>query len=140
MTLDTVDFNSFYLIVLIAIAIGIILMILTGFIHVKKGYTAIIEKLGAYHGTYKSGFHYFAPFVYRRVGMYKNSPSEVELTINKTIIKIKIVVLDFQKYHYASKSYTDVINDLKIKDYKNIDLFISELQSELINIGCSLIK
>lgn len=140
MILEANDFNSLYIVALIAIALGIILMILTGFIHVKKGYIAIIEKLGVYHGTYKPGFHYFAPFVYRRVGMYKNSPSEIELTINATIIRIKIVVLDFKKYHYATKSFMDIVNTLKSKNYSTIEIFINELQDELINIGCSLIK
>ena len=140
MILEAIGFDSLYLVVIIAIIIGIILMFLTGFIYVKKDYTAIIEKLGVYHGTYKSGFHYFAPFVYRRVGMYKNSPSEVELTINKTIIRIKVVVLDFKKYHYATKSFMDVINALKGKEYEEITQFISELQNNLIDIGCSLIK
>lgn len=140
MIFESISFNWLYIVAIIAIIIGIVLMVLSGFIYVKKGYTAIIEKLDVYHGTYKSGFHYFAPFVYRRVAMYKNGPNEIELTINKTIIRVKIEIIDFKQYHYSTKSYMDVVNTLKDNDYAEITQFISELQNELINIGCSLIK
>lgn len=140
MTLEANGFGSLYIVALIAIAIGVILMALTGVIHVKKGYIAIIEKLGEYHGIYESGFHYFTPFVYRRAGMYKKAPSEIELTINKTIIRIKIVIIDYKKYHYTPKSFMNVVDTLKNNNYTEIENFISELQNELTSIGCSLIK
>ncbi len=140
MTLEAQELTTLYIAALIAIIVGAILLSLSGIIYVKKGYTAIIEKLGVYYGTYHSGIYYFAPFVYRRVGLYKNSNSEFELIINKTIIRIKISIIDFQKYHYSTKSFSNIVDDLKSKDFAEVTQFINELQNELIKIGCSLVK
>lgn len=139
MTLLETDLKSFYIIALIALLMGAILMVLTGFIHVKKGYTAIIEKLGEYYGTYKEGFHYFPPFVYRRVGMYKNI-NEIEIPINKKKIRIKVKIENVKKYHYSPSSFNEIIAKLDRNNYVEIDEYINALNIELNKIGCSLTK
>ena len=137
---ESLNINSLYIIVLIALIIGALLFFLSCFIHVKKGYTAIIEKMEVYYGTYKSGFYLFAPFVYRRVGMYKNEPTEFEVSVCDKIIRIKVQIIDFKEYHYAHKYYGDLVNDLQNNHYESIDQYINNLQELLISIGCSLVK
>lgn len=139
MTFLESDLTSFYLIALAALFLGAILMLLTGFIHVKKGYSAIVEKLGEYYGTYQEGFHYFKPFVYRRAGMYKNI-TELEITVNKTVIKIKIKIDDLKKYHYNTTSFNEIVEKLAKNNYPEIEDFIAVLNNELMTIGCSLTK
>ena len=62
---------QFGLIFLGILVLSAILFILTGFIHVRKGRVAIIERVGIFVGIFKPGFYFFAPIVYRRVGMYR---------------------------------------------------------------------
>lgn len=137
---DNLDINSLYIIAIVAIVIGAFLFFLSCFIHVKKGYIAIIEKMEIYHGTYKSGFYLFPPFVYRRVGMYKIDPTEFEITVCNKIIKINVQIIDFKEYHYSHKYFGDIINDVQQKEYESINQFISDLQESLISVGCSLVK
>ena len=134
------DFKWLYIIAIVALVVGAILFFLSCFIHVKKGYIAIVERMEIYHGTYKEGNYLFAPFIYRRVGMYKTTPTEIELTICKRIIKIKIQIQDFKEYHYAHKSFNEVVNELAKQEFDDIDQFIITLQKSLTEIGCSLIK
>lgn len=136
----SLSINSLYIIAIVALIIGALLFFFSCFIHVKKGYTAIIEKMEVYYGTYKSGFYLFAPFVYRRVGMYKNEPTEFEISICEKIIRIKVQIIDFKEYHYSRKYYGDIVNDLKNNHYEYIDQYINNLQESLISIGCSLVK
>lgn len=137
---NSFDYTMFYWIALIAIVIGGILFFFSCFIHVKKGYVAIIERMEIYHGTYQQGFYLFAPFIYRRVGMYKIEPKELEFSICGTVISIKIKITDFKVYHYAHINFEDLVNQIKESSFDSIDEFIYNLQLELQKIGCTLIK
>lgn len=86
---------------LVIIALGIGLFFLTGFIYVKKGWIAVIEKLGLYVGTYTKRFVYFAPLFYRRVGMYPLSPLTKPLIVGKDRFTITYQITDAKTYHYA---------------------------------------
>lgn len=140
MYLTELDYSFMWYVLPTAIAIGVILFFLTGFIHIKKNYTGIIEKLDEFYGIYESGYHYFKPFVYRRVGMYKNTPREFEIMICGVNIKFKIQIKDFKIYHYSGKYFDDLVDKLKVEEYANVEEFINILQCELTKIGCSLVK
>ena len=137
---NTFDSRYLYWIALIALVIGAFLFFLSCFIHVKKGYVAIIERMEIYYGTYKSGFYLFAPFVYRRVGMYNIEPTEFEVKVTDKIIKIKVQIIDVKEYHYARKYFGDVVNELQNEHYNSIEEYIDALQYALVAIGCSLVK
>lgn len=95
---------------LVIIAVGIGLFFLTGFIHVKRGWIAIIEKLGQYVGTYTKPFVYFAPLFYRRVGMYPLSPITKPLLIGKEKFTLTYQIIDAKTYHYAGHDLNLVAN------------------------------
>ena len=93
---------EFLLTVIAILLMGILLFILTGFIHVKKGFAAIIEKTGRYCGTYQAGLYYFVPLLMRRVGMYKLGECHrfVELDRQKGYF-VDYEIMDIKLFHYS---------------------------------------
>ncbi len=112
---------EFLLIVLIILTIGVLLFLLTGFIVVKKGQIAIVERLGLYVGTYKSGIRYFAPLIYRRVGMYPIGVLTKKVDVSRfDSIFVKYEILDVKKYHYVGHHDIDGIIRLALNE-KRLD-------------------
>ncbi|NMV82320.1 MAG: hypothetical protein GX816_02065 [Erysipelotrichia bacterium] len=94
--------QQFYITIGCVVALGIVLFIFTGFINVKKGFVAIIERAGIYIGTYQSGFRYFAPLVDRRVGLYKIGKCRrlVEVDRYKSYF-LDYEITNFKDFHYS---------------------------------------
>lgn len=101
---------EFTLIVLIILALGIILFLLSGFIHIKKDHVALIERLGLYVGTYKSGLRYYTPLLYRRVGMYKMGEVIRKVNVSRfDSVLVKYEILDVKLYHYSGHNIDSII-------------------------------
>ncbi len=126
------------LVVLIVIAIGITFFLLTGFIHVKKGYIAIIEKTGEFVGIYHSGMHYFTPLAYRRVGLYKIGVIKRKVLVNRDYYYITFEILDYYKFHYEGKHNVDGALKSALND-RFTDLS-SSLNAKFKNMGATFIK
>lgn len=121
---------------LVVIAAGIGLFFLTGFIHVKRGWVAIIEKLGVYVGTYTKAFVYFAPLFYRRVGMYPLSPLTKPLLIGKDKFTVTYQIIDAKTYHYAGHDLNLVIN----AELHGIeDPSLEQISQAIVKAGCKTI-
>lgn len=128
---------QFALIMLAIVLLGIILFALTGFIVVKRNHVAIIEKMGNFVGIYKPGLYYFAPLLYRRVGMYKIDKIEKIIEIKKEEYKLNYEIEDVKMFHYIGKhdvetilvrtlKETDNLSETLTKNYKQIGVkFIS---------------
>ena len=140
MTLSSEPISTLYYILFASILIGLIILFCSGIMIVKKGQVVIIEKLNEYYKTYKSGVYYLNPFKYRRVGIYNTKPQEYKITINQQIILIKVVITDYQKYHYSNAIIKDVVNKAQESHTNSIEEFINALQKELLENGCTLIK
>ncbi|MFA5687416.1 MAG: hypothetical protein WCZ47_04705 [Bacilli bacterium] len=103
--------NEHFYIILGCIAfVGVILFILTGFIRVKKGFVAVIEKMGLYTGTYQSGFHYFPPLTSRRVGLYKLGEVKrlVEVDRFKSFF-LTYEIMNFKDFHYKGHDLDSLV-------------------------------
>lgn len=94
--------QQFYITVASVVLAGIILFTLTGFINIKKGFVAIIERAGRYIGTYRSGLRYFAPLVDRRVGLYKLGKCRRLVEVDRyNSYFLDYEILDFKLFHYS---------------------------------------
>jgi len=94
--------QQFYITIISVLAAGTILFTLTGFINVKKGYVAIIERVGRYIGTYQSGLHFLMPLVDRRVGLYKLGECRRLIEIDRfTTYFLEYEIIDFKTFHYS---------------------------------------
>ncbi len=94
---------QYALIMLGIVLLSALLFALTGFIIVKKKCVAIIERVGNFVGIYKPGIYYFAPILYRRVGMYKIGEIKQIIDINRIDYKIAYEIVDVKKFHYIGK-------------------------------------
>lgn len=92
---------QFGLIFLGVFLLGGLLFFLTGFIRVYKGRVAIIERVGQFVGLYKPGIYYFAPILYRRVGMYRVGEIKEKYLINRVDYQITYEIEDVKQYHYV---------------------------------------
>ncbi len=99
--------------------LGGILYALTGFIKVKKGRIAIIERLGLFVGLYKPGLYYFAPMLYRRVGMYRVGEIKEQYLINRINYQITYEIVDIKQYHYVGKHDIEGVLNVTLKDSKD---------------------
>lgn len=111
---------QFALIMLAIVLLGIILSALTGFIVVKRNHVAIIEKMGNFVGIYKPGLYYFAPLLYRRVGMYKIDKIEKIIEIKKEEYKLNYEIEDVKMFHYIGKHDVETILVRALKENDNL--------------------
>jgi len=94
--------QQFYITVACVIAAGAVLFILTGLINIKKGFVAIIERVGKYIGTYQAGLRYFMPLVDRRVGLYKLGTCRRLIEIDRYVSYfLEYEIIDFKTFHYS---------------------------------------
>ena len=118
--------------------LGGLLFFLTGFIRVKKGCVAIIERVGNFVGLYKPGMYYFAPILYRRVGMYRIGEISSTFDINRDQYKITYEIEDVKKYHYVGAHDIEGILTASLKDSK--DNLSEALITRCENVGVRFIK
>lgn len=133
-----IDTPTTIAIVLAVIAAGIILTILTGFTHIRKGSVAIIEKTGVFVGIFRSGWHFFTPLTARRVGMYKlgENVRKVENKNDEYIITYEIE--DIKKFHYEGHHDVESVLRACLNDrFSNLG---DALTSRLNFIGIKFIK
>jgi hypothetical protein len=107
---------QFGLIFLGILVLSAILFILTGFIHVKKGRVAIIERVGLFVGIFKPGFYFFAPIVYRRVGMYRVGEIKENYEYKRENYRLSYEIVDVKTYHYIGKHDIEGILMATLKD------------------------
>lgn len=110
---------QFALVFLGILLLGGILYALTGFISVKKGRVAIIERVGQFVGLYKPGLYYFAPMLYRRVGMYRVGVIKDQYLINRIDYQLTYEIIDVKIYHYVGKHDIEGILRASLKDSRN---------------------
>lgn len=115
--------------------IGIIFFILTGIFHVKKGHAIIIEKVKSYYGTYESGWYWFWPFLYQRVGYYNLNPIKTITLRNGRRAEIKYHIFDVKLYHYSKITVEAFINKITLEQ---VVVNLEFLKSNLKQIGVEL--
>lgn len=128
--------NEWVLIIcLSAVFLGTIIFILSGLMKVKKNHVVIIERLGLFSGIYSSGFHYFAPFIYRRIATYKlfNSKKIIELENSQKII-LSFNIDNVLKFHNSGH---DIVGFIKKLEKEHTKLDVNLLKNELQKIGCA---
>ncbi|MCR5333249.1 MAG: hypothetical protein K6E11_04465 [Bacilli bacterium] len=128
----------FLIIILGALLLGGILFVLTGFINVRKGRVAIIEKAGEFVGIYREGTYYFAPIVYRRVGMYSMGEISETYLINRIDYKVTYEIIDVMKYHY--EGHHDMYGLVKASLVDSKDHLSDALKTRANAIGVRFIK
>ena len=139
---DQIETWIVVLVVVGVLILGTGLFFLTGFIFISKTRVGIIEKVGKYIGTYKSGLYYFMPVLYRRVGYYKIGETVQKFKIDRKEYILRYQIEDFEKFHYignhdaygivcaALKSNTEDLSKYLITRFK--DLKISEQNLSLL--------
>lgn len=128
----------FALILTGALLLGGGLFALTGFISVKKGRIAIIERAGEFVGIYRPGIYYFAPIMYRRVGMYRVGEVKETYLINRIDYQLTYEILDVKKYHYEGKH--DAYGILKASLVDSRDTLSDTLKARFTAVGVKFIK
>lgn len=130
--------NVVVLIIVIIIALGTLLFILTGVMHIKKGYEAVIEKLDTFYVVFKQGFHYLPPFSYHRVGIYRVTPTQKIIKVNGQTIEFFYSISDVKTYHYNGHNVNEVFQKAETKN--TIEECVEYLKTELPKIGVKLLK
>ncbi len=118
---------QYALIMLGIVLLSALLFALTGFIIVKRNCVAIIERIGNFVGIYKPGVYYFAPLLYRRVGMYRIGETNQIIDVNRIEYKITYEIIDVKKFHYIGK------HDIK-------GVLVASLNDNKDNLSQTLIK
>jgi hypothetical protein len=130
--------QQFYITLASVVVAGIILFVLTGFINIKKGFVAIIERTGRYIGTYQAGLRYFLPLADRRVGLYKLGECRRLVEIDRyTSYFLDYEVRDFKLFHYSGHDLDGLVR-LALNESPN-DLSLS-LKSRCHSIGVRYIN
>ena len=124
------------LVIALIIVAGLILFIFVGFIGVKKGRVAIIERVGLYVETIERT-KFYTPIIYRRAGYYKLGPQKVIKVLPNG--KKAILIMEIGNpilYHYSGHNL-----DQELKNYYDFEEHItfSGLSSHLRKIGLNLL-
>lgn len=114
----------FILIFLICFTIGIILILLSGFFHVKEKKVAVFEKMYKFLCIKEKGNYFFIPFFVRRVGYYDKDIQYIRINLDKCDVFIKYKITDFYKYHYAGHCFKEIMGDELNKHSEEITPFI----------------
>lgn len=132
------DNEVFYLVLGSIVALGIILFALTGFIRVKKGYVAIIEKMGLYVGTFQSGLYYFTPLLARRAGLYKLGEVSRLVEVSRfDSFLLTYEVLNYKQFHYRGHDLDSLV---KLAHKENPLDLESSLEKTCPLLGVKFIK
>lgn len=121
-----------------ALLVGAAIFFSVGVNKIKPKHVAIIEKVDQFYCVAKSGWHYYMPIVYKRVGIYCVAPQQVGVTLsngNKLFLVYQIE--DAKTYHYKGinvQTYLDAIN----KHNENITTTL--LDEEFKKIGVKFIS
>ena len=130
--------NWQFALIFIGVALlGGLLFFLTGFIRVWKGRVAIIERAGLFVGLYKPGIYYFAPIVYRRVGMYRVGEIKEVYLINRVDYQITYEIVDVKQYHYVG--HHDIEGILRASLLDSRDNLSEALQKRCEEVGVKFI-
>lgn len=132
------DNEVFYLVLGSIVALGIILFALTGFIRVKKGYVAIIEKMGLYVGTFQSGLYYFTPLLARRASLYKLGEVSRLVEVSRfDSFLLTYEVLNYKQFHYRGHDLDSLV---KLAHKENPLDLESSLEKTCPLLGVKFIK
>ncbi len=121
---------------IIVILLGVAIFLLTGFIHVKKGYIAIIERVDIYVKMSKKRWNYFPPILYRRAGYYFLGINDREINLpNGVKAKLFYEIKDVLLYHYSGHNIKAAIDRYYFlnNNHLNIDILKDALNSIGIN-------
>lgn len=125
------------ILILSILAAGILLFILTGFIGVKKGWVAVVEKKGLYAGTYTKRWVYFFRFAYEAVGRYPLFPIAQTLEINGKKFDIIYSILDVKTFHYSGH---DIPSAARIAFKDKTAPTVGQVKDMIRTIGCECIE
>ena len=109
-----------------AVVLGVLIFFLAGVHKVKKGYAAIIEKMGEYQRTIYEGWHFAFPLVHQRVGLYCILP-QIRRYNTKQGNKLSVTyqIEDVQKYHYSHMQLEVIMRKIE-EENEEIDLAVLE--------------
>lgn len=124
---------------IIVIVLGVAIFLLTGFIHVKKGYIAIIERVDVYVKMSTKRWNYFPPILYRRAGYYFLGVNNREINLpNGTKAKLFYEIKDVLLYHYSGHNIKSAID--RYYFLNNNHLNIDTLKQALNSIGVNFVE
>ncbi len=109
----------FFIILVVAIIIGILLTILSGVIRVKKNDVAIIEKMHEFDTILCEGIHFITPILSHRVKTYHIEHTKIKGQFGNYKISIIFKIEDYKKYYYSNEIFENNIS-LKLKSIKTI--------------------
>ena len=122
----------------VGILLGIIFFLITGTYRVKKNHVIIIEKLNEFYKICESGWHFYLPIKYRRVGYYNIAEQSRVITlgeVKKIILTYKII--DVKKYHYSGSRIENYVEYIR---KNNSEITEELLTKELEKIGIKYIS
>lgn len=118
---------------LICVLLGGLIFLSIGIYRVKKDHAVIIEKINTYHKIIYSGWHYFLPIIYRRVGYYCIAPQQRKVTLdNGKQLTVTYQIEDVKLYHYNHISVENLL--IKIRN-ENESINKEILESEFKKRG-----
>ena len=95
----------------ILLAIGAFLLLLSGFTLVPSGMIAVTEKIQKPARILKSGLHYLIPFAERKVGQYRCDAQTIRGDFPPFVLDLKYQIDDANKYHYSGHDFTVVLTE-----------------------------
>lgn len=99
------------IVILCALAIGILILILSGISFVGKNKNRIVERLGEFYKVLGPGLHYCHPFVLRVVGTYSLQKQSMVLKLKTFVIEVEYQIADAKKYHYSGHCFDEWMKD-----------------------------
>ena len=127
----------FFVALVIIVILGVFLFFVTGFIFVKKGKIAVVEKLGGYIGLYTKTT-YFTPLLFRRVGYYVLGPQKITIQLpNGNTASLIYEITNAILFHYHGHN---IIQEIKNTYELKEDITLQLISLQLERVGVKLIN
>lgn len=123
-------FLVFIIILFCSIALGFLILCITGIDIVGKNRVYVVEKLGIFNKLLTTGIHFNFPLIYQIVGKYNVNIIKAQNKINDYEIEVEYKISDVKKYHYSQKEY---LKEVELQFEKVDNISPEEIQNILID-------
>ena len=128
-------FLVFIIILLCSIALGFLILCITGIDIVGKNRVYVVEKLGIFNKLLTTGIHFNFPLIYQIVGKYNVNIIKAQNKINDYEIEVEYKISDVKEYLKEVELQFEKVDNISPEEIQNILIDKANLLGvEIINI------
>ena len=128
-------FLVFIIILLCSIALGFLILCITGIDIVGKNRVYVVEKLGIFNKLLTTGIHFNFPLIYQIVGKYNVNIIKAQNKINDYEIEVEYKISDEKEYLKEVELQFEKVDNISPEEIQNILIDKANLLGvEIINI------